>query len=363
MKALNRVSAGAFREWRPRALPFGRPIYDTATVLERVRVDRTGAPLPPASRAVWARAFKESSAQAEGEDAKSVGLEPIDAAWLSAAIEGDIHQRADRIDQVSFGQRVFGDASTGDPATVGSVLRAFPRYRMLLLTLERIGIRDAQLYDAAVRVAGRMSELDGYRGFATLAQFQGALALVVRLRSVRTFDAAHADAAVKELIAVPIGAEGYGGALARWIGREFRPADGDIEDAMIARLSGSGADVRKAALIEWEGQPYRLDLARAERQRLHNIREKQGGVTVDVAVTLEDIVTRLGGDSPDVGDGMARLKSLSTLVQAQTRSSFNEGCAARRRQSPERQRSHSAGAWRAGEGRAIQRASKSRARC
>ncbi len=153
LKALNHVSAGAFREWRPKALPFGRPIYDTATVLDRVRVDRTGAPLPPASRAVWARAFNESAAQAEGEDAKSAGLEPMDAAWLAAAIEGDIHQRADRMDQLSFGQRVFGDALANDAAAVASVLRDFPRRRMLLLTLERIGIRDAPLYAAAIHTA------------------------------------------------------------------------------------------------------------------------------------------------------------------------------------------------------------------
>ena len=325
LKALNHVSAGAFREWRPRVLPFGRPIYDTATLLDRVRVDQTGAPLAPASRSTWARAFKESAAQAEREDAKSAGLEPIDAAWLSTAIEGDIHQRADRMDQLSFGQRVFGDAPPGDAATVGSVLREFPRYRMLMLTLERVGVRDVQLYSTAIRTAGRLSELDGYRGFATLAQFQGALALVVRLRTVRAIDARRAEGMVKELIAIPVSADGYDGAMARWIGTEFHAVDGGVEDAMIARLAGPIADVRTASRIEWEGQPYRLDLARAERQRLHDIRERQGGLTVDVAVNMEDAVTRLMGDAPDVSGGIVQLKTLAALVRVQTRSSFANG--------------------------------------
>ncbi|HEY2908415.1 MAG TPA: hypothetical protein VGJ29_21090 [Vicinamibacterales bacterium] len=325
LKALNRVSAGAFREWRPKALPFGRPIYDTATVLDRVRVDRTGVPLNPASRAIWARAFNESAAQVEGEDAKSAGLEPVDAAWLAAAIEGDIHQRADRMDQLSFGQRVFGNAPASDAAPIASVLRDFPRYRMLLLTLERIGIRDAPLYATAIATAVRLSELDGYRGFATLAQFQSALALVVRLQSVRVIDVGRVQEMVRELIALPIGADGYGGAVARWIGKEFPPLEGNVENAMIARLAGPRADLRTASRIDWEGQPYRLDLARAERQRLHMIREKQGGLTVDVAVDLEEIVTRLAGDSPDVAAAITELKAVSALVQVQTRSYFTTG--------------------------------------
>ena len=121
--------------------------------------------------------------------------------------------------------------------------------------------------------------------------------------------------------------------------------------------------MRKASLIEWEGQPYRLDLARAERQRLHNIREKQGGVTVDVAVTLEDIVTRLVGDAPDVGDGIVQLKSLSTLVQVQTRSSFANGAPPGVDSPAERREVIQRVLARPGESRTIQRAAKSRARC
>jgi hypothetical protein len=325
LKALNHISASAFREWRPKALPFGRPIYDTATVLDRVRVDRTGAPLPPASRGIWARAFNESAAQAEGEDSKSAGLEPMDAAWLAAAVEGDIHQRADRMDQLSFGQRVFGNASANDAETVASVLREFPRCRMLLLTLERIGIRDVPVYAAAIRTAARISELDGYRGFATQAQFQSALALVVRLQNVRAVDAVHGQGMARELIALPIAADGYDGAMARWIAKEFPPLDGDVEDAIIARLAGPRADVRTASRIEWEGQPYRLDLARAERQRLHTIREKQGGLTVDVAVALEEIVTELASETPDVAAAVTELKAVSALVQGQARSYFTNG--------------------------------------
>jgi hypothetical protein len=325
LKALSHLSAGAFREWHPKALPFGRPIFDIATMLDRVRVDPAGRPLPPALRAVWARAFNQSAAQAEGEDTRSAVLEPIDAAWLAGAIEGDVHQRAERMDQLSFGQRVFGAAPVDENLTVGSVLRDFPRYRMLCLSLERIGIREPAVFATAIRTAARLSEFDGYRGFATLAQFQGALALVVRLRSVGTIDGVRGEAMVKELIAVPVGEEGYAGAMARWIGKEFRPVEGDLENALIARLAGRRTDRRPAPRIEWEGQPYRLDLARAEYQRLRLVREKQGGLPIDVAVGLERIVTSLSGEAPDVAAGVAQLKAMNSLVQMQARSYFVVG--------------------------------------
>jgi hypothetical protein len=328
LKALNHVGAGAFREWRPKALPFGRPIYDIAMMLDRVRVDPTGAPSPPASRAVWAHAFEESATQSEGEDPRKAEAEPIDAAWLAAVVSGDIHQRADRMDRLSFGQRVFGAAPAADARVIAAVLREFPRYRMLLLTLDRLGIVDPAVYTAAMQTAARLADLDGHRGFNALAQFQSVLAVIVRLRNVRAIDPAHAEAMVKDVIAVPIGADGYGGAMARWIAKEFRPAEGEIEDAMIARLAGPRADIRTTPRIVWEGESYRLDLARAEYLRLRSIREKQDGAPIDVAVALDDIASRLGADTPDVAAAVTQLKAVSAILQRQSRSYFSDSAPA-----------------------------------
>lgn len=317
-KALIRVSSNAFGEWHPRALPFGRPIYDIATLLDRVRVDRTGAPLAPSSRAIWARVFNEGLAP-PGDDAPRPAGEAIDAAWLAECLTGDIHQRADRLDQFFFGQRVFGTAPPESAGAVASVLRDLPRYRMLLLTLERLGITDSAAYAAALRTARRLGEFDGSRGFVAHAQFQGALALVVRLRNVRAIDQPRAEAMARELIAIPIGAEGYAGAMARWIAKEFHPIEADVEDAMIARLAGPRTDPRTSPRVEWEGQRYRLDLARAEYRRLRSIREKQGSVAIDAAVGLEDITSRLSADSPDLVAGITALKDAASALQAQTR--------------------------------------------
>jgi hypothetical protein len=325
LKALNHITSSAFHEWRPRALPFGRPIYDIAMMLDRVRVDRTGAPLPPAARAVWQHAFNETVGQPADVEPGRQRAESMDAAWLAEAINGDIHQRADRLDQLSFGQRVFGASPPADADAVGSVLREFSRYRMLLLTLERLGITEPTVYTAAIRTASRLSDLDGRRAFVALAQFQGALALVVRLHAVRALDDGHAKTMAREVIDVPIGTDGYAGAMMHWIAEKFRPIEGDLDDAIIMRIAGPRADARTAPRIVWEGQPYRLDLAFAEARRLRRVREKQGGISIDVAVGLGEVVARLTRESPDVSAGIASLKTLASAVQAQMRSDFAEG--------------------------------------
>src|SRR5207244_3772596 len=79
-------------------------------------------------------------------------------------------------DQLAFGQRVF--AAAGDEELPDALLavRAVVRFRMLMLALDRVGVRSAKTYAAAAREAEQITLLDGQRGFATLAQFQSAIA-------------------------------------------------------------------------------------------------------------------------------------------------------------------------------------------
>ena len=80
-------------------------------------------------------------------------------------------------------------------------IQAFPRFRMLMLTLERIGVRRPALYAALARQAQRVSSLDEVRARPALAQFQGAIALIARLARVKTIDRATADALLGTLAA------------------------------------------------------------------------------------------------------------------------------------------------------------------
>src|SRR5262249_47769510 len=136
-KLLATAGIGVYHEWHLKTLPFGRASYDLAMTLARVEVDDHGAPAIPATRGFWTRALT-------GRDSAVDEDQPIDALWLTDAIgSADLRQRGDRLDQFAFGQRFLRTAPVATDAERADALftvRNFTRYRMLLLTLERMGI-------------------------------------------------------------------------------------------------------------------------------------------------------------------------------------------------------------------------------
>jgi hypothetical protein len=167
-------------------------------------------------------------------------------------------------------------------------VRGLGRYRMLMWTLERVGIRAPSTFAQAARQAARLGALDGRRGFEAQSQFQGALAILARAAAVTTFDAARTKALVEQLVTLPLTEYGrYAGAIARWRAEMAAAAPGaeTTELAVLAAMSGPpSGDGPIARPVTWEGQPYRLDLGAAERRRLHIVREKQEGAALDVPI-------------------------------------------------------------------------------
>jgi hypothetical protein len=309
-KALALITAREYREWTVEALPFARPMHDLPLLLLRVRVDARGVPTPPADRAFWVEVFGNNStprtprfqapAAGTGKGADSA-LEPlVDAAWLAeSAGAGNMYDRGNRIDQIAFAQRVFGSAGgEGDRADVITAVRAFLDVRMLMLTLERIGIHDAATFAFAARQAAKLDTGDGNRGFWTHAQLQSALALLMRMTSAGTLTSDQAMILVRSLLAVPLDERGrYAGGLARWLAQVLAPqlphdGDRDIESRVILGLAGPSPGDR-APRLSWEGQDYRIDPAFAERRRMKVIRQKQGGYSVDLALDLDRIARAL----------------------------------------------------------------------
>ena len=316
------VGINAFREWHVKALPFSRASFDLGAVLTRVAVTDTGAPAEPAARGLWRRLFTGTTS-ADGPALEPRGSEedPIDAAFLAEAIgPADTRQRADRLDQLAFGARVFGNDRADERADVFVALRGLTRYRMLLVTLERVGLRSPKVYAAALRHAGRLASLDGRRGFDAQAQFQGALALVARIARVHMLDVAGAQALIERLVAVPIADDGrYSGGIALWMRHDLATsihASGDLESAVIAAMSGpaSGEPVSAPPVVVWEGQPYRLDLGAAERRRLHLVREKQGGPRLDLVLDICAAARKLTAEKVGLDDVRALTDELSRLV-------------------------------------------------
>ena len=298
------VGVGAYREAHLRTVPLGRASYDLLMTLWRVTVGADGAPAAPASRGFWSRVFAGSELPDDAvRQLRGIEEDPIDAAWLVESIgPSDVRVRAERLDQIAFGQRLFGEAATEARADVFVAVRALGRYRMLMWTFERIGIREPAAYAAAARQAARIGALDGRRGFEAQAQFQGALAIVARMAAVTTIDARKAQALIAQIVALPLREDGrYAGAVARWLRVDLagaiKKAD-TAEAAVLAAMSGPpSGDGPVARAVTWEGQPYRLDLGAAERARLRLVRDKQEGAPLDAALALAAAAAALAGET------------------------------------------------------------------
>ena len=308
--ALVEICSRGYREWRLETLPFSRPLHDLAMLFMRLRPAQGGTLPAPSSRAFWSAAFGSDELNV---DAVNLFPDPaadqqIDAAWLAETTSGsDMFWRGDRIDQFAFGQRLFTGAPASEwPAAVVAI-RAFPRQRMLSLTLERMGIRTPAVYASIARQAQRLTSGSPTRQFRTLGQLQAAVALVARMTAAGTLTPAAGERLVVSVFNLPVDGDRYLGAVATWLRRELLPllppapetTDardlGAIETRLMAGLAGPDPGP-SAPRVKWEGQRYRLDLAAGERQRLHMIRHKQEGYSVDVAMALDALARALAAE-------------------------------------------------------------------
>ena len=316
-------AAVGIKEWDINARVFTRPANDPMMLLARVRAEPSGAPMRPAWRLFWSRAFDGTDLPDNpARQLRSFDHEgTIDAAWLAdAQLSTDNTGRADRLDQFAFGQRVFGSADEGALPDALVAVRGFQRYRMLMLTLERMGVKTPAVYAGAARRASALSRLDANRGFTALGQFQGVVALLAGMARVRSLDAANIESLVASLSAVAPNEDGrYAGGVARWVQGTLGPTlphVDDIDAAVAMALAGSrgGGTKETAAIVSWESRNYRLDLVAPELHRLTSVREKLGGVSLRLALDLERIAERLSAQNistDDIKAGVADLKNLS----------------------------------------------------
>ncbi len=306
-EALANALLDAYPEWRHDALPFSRPLNDLGMLMLRMRVSPDGAPAPPFGRELWAAALDGGEQGDEPTSRDTMALESIDAAWLAETVTGgDMFWRGDRLDQFAFGQRLFERTPPEAWSTVVEAIRAFRSQRMLMLTLERMGIAAPAVYAAATRTGGRIADLGGSRAFWTLAQMQGALAVLARLRSAGSIDLASTEALTMSLVALPLDQGQYQGAVATWLVRQvwprlprWEPAASEaplsawMKDAELGAALAGPPPADGGTKLPWEGQDYRIDLSLAERRRLRAVRERQRSYPIDLALSLSDALDRL----------------------------------------------------------------------
>lgn len=307
LRGLAAAAASLYGEWKLDSFPFTRPLHDLALLLTRLRVEADGAPLPPSDRAFWREVWSvppvSGSATPTSPGATTPDTE-IDAAWLAdAAGSGNMFDRGDRIDQFSFAQRVFGSEATTDRSDAIAAVRAFPRQRMLMLALERMGFRAPALYAFVSQRATSLDVRDTNRGYWIMAQLQPALALIARMTERGSLERRRTESLIRSLFSVPLTDQRYAGGMVRWIDRELvpvLPTSTDVDTSVLMALAGPSLGPR-APRVEWEGERYRLDFAAAELHRLQIVRERQGGPTLAVAAALERVATALGSALDDEG--------------------------------------------------------------
>jgi hypothetical protein len=292
------VVSSSFPEWRVDASPFRRAADDLVSLLARVEPTGDGAPAPPASRSLWAAVLADNSGRAADGPGDAPDA-PIDAAWLAAAtLRGNATDRRARLDRFAFGVRVFATAPASSLATVRDVLRSFSGFPMLMLTLERAGVRDPSVYAAFAGRARMLLELDAHRRGDALAQLQSAIAIVDRLVRVHTIDRDRAVALLRRLADLHLDEGRFRGAVGRWFRADVRPllpSGPSDEDALTQGLAGAPAALPPRTIL-FEGETYRLDLAGAEARRIMRIRRLQQTGPLDAPLQLESLAEALAGE-------------------------------------------------------------------
>jgi hypothetical protein len=302
-RSLATAIAAAYPEWPTLERPFVRPLYDWGTVVNSISINADGSPGLPAAQRLWARAFDmqdlpQDPARELREDERD-GV--LDAAWLAQTVAlADVRVRGRRVMQLAFGYRLFD--GTSNPEDVLVAIGALPRYRMLLMSLERMGVRTPAVYAAAARRADALMRLDDRRGFVALSQFQGAVALLVRLAS---FASAPIEPLLTSLAAIPFSDGRPAGAIGEWVRSELLQGEGDTQAELLLLTALAGPDIETMARIDWEGGRYRFDPPDAELERLKQIRERQDGYSLDAAMGLLSAARSLGAASIDL-DGIKR---------------------------------------------------------
>ena len=171
-----------------------------------------------------------------------------------------------------------------------------------------MGIRAPATYNAALQRGSAVGSANTSRRFWVFGQFEGALALIARMRAADSLTAAASNSLVMSLSAVPLQDGEYDGGVAFWMRSELAkalPREGSWESARhrgdvrtversIRRLAFSGKARAIGSISRWRG-------ATAARGRA----SQTGGHTLDLAFAIDDVARALRSPALTV-DGAQR---------------------------------------------------------
>jgi hypothetical protein len=311
MRALLDVFDRTAPEWRPDDRPFMRPPFDPAITLSTIGLTPAGTLVAPFHRRLWTHIFRGDEATdppfvpvTAADLSDDDDPAPVDAAWIVSRVHRSppaIGRR--RLDTLLFAQRTLAGIADDDVG-VASALRGFIAFPALGLALERIGVTSTAILTRAALRAQALGEIRDHEARRTAtALFQATLGILDRIAQNSGMPDDELAHAVSSLIAVETAPEGYGARIAAWLRtdlsdrRALAAADAPdpLEDGLLLRMAGpatasagaaADAPVVKPELrtVQWEGRAYRVDPTAAEHQRLHRVRQRQGGSTLDAAL-------------------------------------------------------------------------------
>jgi hypothetical protein len=333
LKSLYASFAGFDDGWHIFETPFRRwASVDPAMILQRVAVTPAGEMAPPRQRVFWQAVFEDRRAVGNLGAGTSAGegAAEVTSAWLIDNFRAiPASARRARLDSVLFAQRIFADAARerasidAESDSLSETLSAFPTHQALIVTLERMGLTGPLDYQRAVQAAKALTAGFGpFQQALRLATFQGVLALIARLHAVGVLSSETARELCRSLFSLASSDEtSYPGEMARWIESallaRLSPGPAAVPDSAEARLIEALAGVsieRPTPIIDWEGHPYRVDIARAEQTRLRRIRRKQGGCDLDGALELGRIISRMTGAASSADDARTDASQLLERV-------------------------------------------------
>jgi len=326
-RALLAAFTAAAPEWRIGDRLFPKPPIDGAILLSTLRVLPDGRPAPPSGRRLWDRVFRADELNevpfervSGGDVTATSAILNVDAAWLGDRIlrvPYAVGRR--RLDTLLFAQRVFAAQPASAYADVATTLRGYLSFPALMISLERSGVANPDVFVCAADHAARLNAIESVTlRRVSVAEFQSAIALVERVHRSRSLSDSFSSNLIRSLCSLEVASRsGYGPRFSIWLRdvlvKRLAPRL-TVEETVLAAVAGIHETPRPLPIVVWEGKQYRVDPASAEFDRLRLVRQRQGGPTLDAALSTGTSASDDGRGNVDSEQALA--ETLLSIVYA-----------------------------------------------
>jgi hypothetical protein len=266
VEAVYRRFAAVESSWQIETRPFHRPAFDGALALMVVepRDGRVGPDWWPAvfdgvtRHADWS-APRPATTAAEPD-------RPADAQWMFDWVFAAPDQARARFGALRLAQRVFASAPREAAPHLHDALGGALEMPLLMLSLERMGVRDPEAMGAIARAARAATHAGSdSRVLPGLARWQSALGLLEQIQRRAALSEARITALVRTLAAVaPTDPDAAAGSIAGWLHDQLLPAlgvddaPGPTQEELFLRAATTPR-VPGRPPFTWEGLPYVID--------------------------------------------------------------------------------------------------------